>query len=397
MKGVKKEKWIGSINKPVPEMKNKIVLVSGCYDLIHGGHIAFFKSAAAYGRVYVSIGRDNNLLLLKGKKPYFTENERLYIVKSIKYVEDAFLASGTGMLDFEPDMKRLKPDIFIVNQDGHTIDKERLCKDLGVEYIVLSRVPEQGLPARSSSDTKKELRFPYRLCLAGGWIDQPWVSKIHSGSVVVAQIWPTMEFNDRSGLATSSRNVAIKLWGDRYPDGNPQENARLLFGAENPPGKKYISGSQDHIGLMLPGINRLYYTGDYWPEKIESTTDEDICDWLSDILHLVPLEPRPQGYDPLKIMHLERPFIKELGEAGDRCWEAILKKDICGLGKSMTDTFLAWKKILPLTVPEWVMKEMESKYFNNFAGAITSGSGGGYMIVVSEKPVEEAIKIRVRC
>jgi len=377
-------------------MKNKKVFVSGCYDLIHGGHVAFFKTAAAYGDLYVSIGRDENLLFLKGKKPVFSEDERLYIVKSIKHVHDAFLASGMGMLDFEPDLKRIKPDIFVVNHDGHTPDKERLCKILGIEYVILERIPEPGLPSRSSSGTKKEMRFPYRLCLAGGWIDQPWVSKIHPGSVVVAQIWPTMDFNDRSGLATSSRNVGIKLWGDRYPDGNAEENALLLFGAENPPGKKYISGSQDHIGLLCPGINRLYYNGSYWPERIDSTTDIDLCTWLSDVLHLVPLEPRPEGYDPLKEMHLEKRLIKELGEAGDLCWESILKKDIKGLGKGLTNTFLSWKKILPLTVPDKVMHEMETKYLQYYPGAITSGSGGGYVIVVSEKNVEGAIKIKVR-
>jgi cytidyltransferase-like protein len=377
-------------------MKRKKVFVSGCYDLIHGGHVAFFKTASAYGDLYVSIGRDENLLLLKGKKPVFSEEERLYIVKSVRYVHNAFLASGMGMLDFEPDLKRIKPDIFIVNHDGSTPDKEKLCKELGIEYIVLERIPEPGLPERSSSGTKKDLRFPYRLCLAGGWIDQPWVSEIHPGSVVVAQIWPSQDFNDRSGLATSSRKVAIKLWGNRYPDGDHEQNAKLLFGAENPPGKKYISGSQDHIGLLFPGVSRLFYNGDYWPEYTESTTENDICDWLSDVLHLVPLEPRPDGYDPLKIMHLEKHLIKELGEAGNNCWESILRKDIAGLGKALTGTFLSWKKILPLTVPDWVMHEMESKYFPDYPGAITSGSGGGYVIVASEKPIEGAIKIRVR-
>jgi len=377
-------------------MKNKKVFVSGCYDLIHGGHVAFFKTAAAYGDLYVSIGRDENLLFLKGKKPVFSEDERLYIVKSIRFVHDAFLASGMGMLDFEPDLKKIKPDIFVVNRDGHTPDKERLCKTLGIEYVILERIPEPGLPARSSSGTKKEMRFPYRLCLAGGWIDQPWVSEINPGSVVVAQIWPTMDFNDRSGLATSSRNVGIKLWGDRYPDGDAVENALLLFGAENPPGKKYISGSQDHIGLLCPGINRLYYNGSYWPERIDSTTDIDLCNWLSDVLYLVPLEPRPEGYDPLKEMHLEKKPIKELGEAGDLCWESILKKDIKGLGKGLTDTFLSWKKILPLTVPDRVMHEMETKYLPYYPGAITSGSGGGYIIVASEKEIKGAIKIKVR-
>jgi len=375
---------------------NKKVFVSGCYDLLHGGHIAFFKTAAAYGDLYVSLGSDKNLLLLKGKKPVFSEEERLYIVRSVRYVHDAFLASGMGMLDFEPDLIRIKPDIFIVNHDGHTPDKEKLCKKLEIEYVILERIPEPGLPARSSSATKKEMRFPFRLCLAGGWVDQPWISEIHPGSVVVCQIWPTLEFNDRSGLATSSRNVGIKLWGDRYPDGDYQENAKLLFGAENPPGKKYISGSQDHIGLLYPGINRLYYNGGFWPERVDSATDKDLCDWLSRVLHLVPLEPRPDGYDPLKEMHLEKHLIKVLGEAGNLCWESILKKDVNGLGKGLTDTFLSWRNILPLTVPDWVKDEMETKYFPNYPGAITSGSGGGYIIVASEKEIEGAIKIKVR-
>lgn len=377
-------------------MNRKKVLVSGCYDLLHGGHIAFFKTASSYGNLYVSVGRDENLLLLKGKKPIFSEEERLYVVKSIKYVYDAFLASGTGMLDFEPDLIRLKPDIFIVNHEGHTIDKETLCKKMGVEYIVLERIPEPGLPARSSSGTKRDMRFPYRLCLAGGWIDQPWVSEIYPGSVVVAQIWPTMDFNNRSGLATSSRDFGIKIWGDRYPDGNPLENAKILFGAENPPGTKYVAGSQDHLGLLLPGVNRLHYNGGYWPDYIDSSVDKDICDWLTHVIHLVPLKPRPDGYDPLKEMHLEKHFIRDLGDAGDRCWESILKKDISGLGKALSDTLISWKKILPLTVPDDIMKEMETIYFSEYPGAITSGCGGGYIIVASENEVSGEVRIKVR-
>jgi len=377
-------------------MKSKKVLVSGCYDLIHGGHVAFFKTAASYGSLLVSLGRDKNLFKLKGKRPVFSEEERLYIVRSIRYVDDAFLASGDGILDFEPDLRKIKPDIFLVNSDGHTFEKEKLCKELGIEYIVLERIPEPGLPARSSSATKREMRFPYRLCLAGGWIDQPWVSKVSPGSVVVAQLWPTLDFDNRSGLATSSREVGIKLWGNRYPEGDPVENAKLLFGAENPPGKEYISGSQDHLGLLLPGINRLWYEGGYWPEKIDSTSDKGTCEWLSEVLWMVKLNPRPAGYDPLKEMHLEKNFVKELGDAGTLCWEGVKNKDIRSLGRGMTETYLAWKKILPMTVPDDILKEMETKYFPFYPGAITSGSGGGYVIIASEKEIEGAIKIKIR-
>lgn len=377
-------------------MKEKTVMVSGSFDLLHGGHIAFFKTAATYGRLYVVVGQDPNLLELKGKAPYFTQEERKYIVGSVKYVKEAMIAAGRGMLDFEPDMRRLKPDIFVVNVDGDTPEKRRLCRDLGVEYVVLERIPEPGLPARSSSASKREMRFPYRVCIAGGWMDQPWVSEIHPGSVVVAQIWPTLDFNDRSGMATSSRKVAQELWNGKIPEGDPIRNAQLLFGAENPPGTKYVSGSQDQIGLMVPGIKRLYYNGSYWPTRIESCIDKGICDWLSQVLYLIPLDPRPEGYDPLQVKHLEKSFVKELGESGDQCWESILKMDVRGLGKAMTRSFLAWRKMLPFTVPDGVMREMETRYLPNYPGAITSGSGGGYAMVASERDISGAIRIKVK-
>lgn len=377
-------------------MKEKTVMVSGCYDLLHGGHIAFFKTAAAYGKLYVAIGQDKNILQLKGKSPYFSEKERLYIVGSVRYVHEAFISSGTGMLDFEPDMLRIKPDMFIVNEDGHTEDKKLLCEKHGVEYVVLKRIPETGLPARSSSASKREMQFPYRLCIAGGWMDQPWVSEVYPGSVVVAQIWPTMEFNDRSGMATSSRKVALELWNGKIPDGDPERNARLLFGAENPPGSKYISGSQDHLGLLLPGVNRLNYNGSYWPSEVQKCAEPGICEWLSDVLNLFPLEPRPNGYDPINVKNLKLSYVRDLGSSGDECWNSILKKDVDGLGKAMTKSFLTWKKMLPNTVPDSVMDEMQSRYLNNFAGAITSGSGGGYVVVASEKPLKDAIKIKVK-
>ncbi len=95
-------------------------------------------------------------------------------------------------------------------------------------------------------------------------------------------------------------------------------------------------------------------------------------------------------------MHLEKHFIRDLGEAGDRCWESILKKDISGLGKALSDTLISWKKILPLTVPDDIMKEMEAVYFSEYPGAITSGCGGGYIIVASENEVPGEVRIKVR-
>jgi cytidyltransferase-like protein len=377
-------------------MSEKIVMVSGCFDLLHAGHVAFFKTAAQYGKLHVYVGQDKNLQLLKGKAPYFSQEERKYMVGAVKYVEEAHIASGSGMLDFEPDMKILKPDIFVVNTDGFTPDKKRLCEENGVELVVLERIPEEGLPARSSSASKLDLKFPYRVCIAGGWMDQPWVSAIHPGSVVVAQIMPSLDFNDRSGMATSSRRVGIELWGGNLPAGDPVRNAQLLFGAENPPGSQYISGSQDHIGLLVPGISRLDYAGKFWPDHIENTTDNDTCEWLSEVLHFAPLQPRPEGYNPLLKKDLNPSIVKKLGESGQNCYEAILKKDTKLLGESMKESFIAWSEMLPNTVPAWVMDEVQSNYFSKYPGAITSGSGGGYVVFPSDKPVEGAIKIKIR-
>jgi cytidyltransferase-like protein len=377
-------------------MSRKKVMVSGCYDLLHAGHIAFFKTAARFGELHVFVGQDENIRSLKGKAPYFSQEERKYMVGAVRYVEKAYVASGSGMLDFEPDMKVLKPDVFVVNTDGYTPGKKRLCEENGVELVVLERIPEEGLPARSSSSSKNDLRFPYRVCLAGGWMDQPWVSEVHPGSVVVAQVWPDIEFNDRSGMATSSRNVAIELWGNQIPGGDPVRNARLLFGAENPPGSEYISGSQDQIGLLVPGISRLDYNGSFWPANIETISDPGICEWLSKVLHFEPLQPRPDGYNPLLIKNLDPHLVKRLGDSGVSCFEAIMKKDVQQLGEAMKETFLVWREMLPCTVPDRVMEEMEKHYFPRYSGAITSGSGGGYVVFPDEEEVEGTLKIRVK-
>ena len=122
-------------------MSNKKVLVSGCYDLLHSGHIAFFKEAAGYGDLYVSVGSDENIQLLKDHGPHFSEQERVYMINAVKYVKEAFVATGSGMLDYEPEMARVKPDYFVVNHDGFEKQKQELCDKYGVELVLLERIP----------------------------------------------------------------------------------------------------------------------------------------------------------------------------------------------------------------------------------------------------------------
>ena len=69
----------------------KKVFVSGCYDMLHSGHVAFFKEAASYGDLYVGLGSDSTIFKLKGRKTVNGDAERLFMVKSIRYVKDAWI------------------------------------------------------------------------------------------------------------------------------------------------------------------------------------------------------------------------------------------------------------------------------------------------------------------
>lgn len=369
------------------------VLVSGCFDLLHSGHVMFLETAAGYGRLHVCVGADDNVQRLKGQRPRFNQEERLYMVRALRCVHRADLASGSGLLDFAPDMERLRPEVFVVNHDGDSPDKQALCERLGVRYVCLPRVPRPGLPARSSTTVKQSLQPPYRLCLAGGWLDQPFVSQLCPGAVIVAGIEPTRPFNLRSGLATSTRRHWERLWRhDLFPD-DPVELAKLLFGYENPPGSQYISGSQDALGLTLPGVNRLYYEGGYWPQRIDSLADASACDWLERHIRLVELFERPPGYDPLSRQNVTPEGVRRLADAAEDCWRGIRSRDLALFGRGLTRTHDAWREILPLTTSPEIDHQLD-RYV--CAGRITTGSGGGYIVLATDQDVPGSFGVRVR-
>lgn len=374
----------------------KKVFVSGCYDMLHSGHVAFFEEAATLGDLYVGIGSDKTINELKARKTINNDQERLYMVKALKSVKDAWINQGSGIIDFLEELKQLKPDIFFVNTDGHSSIKEELCKKFGIEYVVSKRVPHGNLPIRSTTALREECRIPYRIDLAGGWLDQPNVSELYAGSVLTICIEPDYEFNDRSGMSTSSRKKAIELWQVDIPAGNKEKLAKTLFCFENPPGTKYVSGSQDALGVTMPGLNRFQYNGNFWPSEIETISDNDILDWIEQRLWLVPLYPRHDDYDVLSNTNITSENVKKLSEAASLCWVAINNKDSKGFGEALTRSFNAQIAMYPNMVSDDIL-EILDKYKNLVDGWKISGAGGGgYLIFVSDKPVNNAIQIRIR-
>jgi cytidyltransferase-like protein len=141
---------------PMPSASGKKkVVATGCYDWFHSGHVRFTEEASAYGDLYICLGSDANVALLKGPgHPLLTQEERRYVVGSIKYVKQALITTGSGWVDADPEIRRLKPDIYVVNEDGDKGGKREYCQELGLEYLVLKRTPAPGLPKRSSTDLR---------------------------------------------------------------------------------------------------------------------------------------------------------------------------------------------------------------------------------------------------
>jgi len=248
--------------------------------------------------------------------------------------------------------------------------------------------------------------IPYRMAFAGGWIDQPFVSQHNPdppGSMVVVATEPTFWYMERAGIATGTRKIAIQMWNGALPDRDPAELVKELYEEENRD-KDEPSGSQDMIGLIYPGVNRLDFdfekNGGVFPSHIESNNDPDIARWLEGIIYMVPIAPRPDGYNPLGVKNLDPSWIHRLGQTGKDCYDAILAMDARALGASMNDCMECWETILPHTVRHetvttdlvGILKHYQSKY----PGAMYSGCGGGYLYVVSEQPVPGGFQVDVR-
>ncbi len=365
--------------------------------MLHSGHVAFFEEAATHGDLYVGIGSDRTINELKGRRTVNGERERLFMIRSLRVVKDAWINQGSGLLDFEEELRGLKPDIFFVNEDGYTPDKKRLCDELGIELVVSRRVPVNGLPPRSTTALRSECRIPYRLDLAGGWLDQPYVSKFWPGAVLTISIEPDLEFNDRSGMSSSTRKKAVELWHTDIPEGDPHLLARTLFCLENPPGTTYVSGSQDAIGIVFPGLNRLDYApGEYWPEKITPVHDPEVLDFIENHLWFITLPPRDGAFNVLERTNISADGARALAEAADGVWDALLAKDITAFGKSYLASFEAQVAMFPLMKSRVVSETIEHYRDKALGWKLAGAGGGGYLALVSEKPVENAIRIRIR-
>nr|MBQ5604530.1 adenylyltransferase/cytidyltransferase family protein [Bacteroidales bacterium] len=386
----------------------KKVFVSGCYDLLHSGHVEFFKQASQYGDLYVGIGSDATYLEYKHRKPMFPQEERLFMVRNIKAVKEAYINEGSGVIDFIPTLDLVQPDIFVVNAEGGSETKRKLCEERGIEYIELQRTPHEGLQARSSSSLKAAMQqddhkaddskgIPTRLDLAGTWIDQPYVSMHHPGWAITISLEPTFEVRDRCGLSTSTRSMIQKIWPMKLPKMDPEMLARLVFCFENNPERTdgHISGAQDAIGICVPGLCRHYYNNNFWPAKIESTNDEMTLRFLEEHLVMLPMEPRKPGCSVVEEKDITPAKVKALADAADACWNAIIAHDLPAFAAAYRASFEAQVAMFPgMIKPTYIgHPEQDNSYVATtiahysampdvLAWKMPGAGGGGYLALV---------------
>ncbi|MBQ4082793.1 MAG: adenylyltransferase/cytidyltransferase family protein [Bacteroidaceae bacterium] len=396
-------------------MANKKVFVSGCYDLLHSGHVEFFQQASQFGDLYVGIGSDATYQEYKHRKPMFPQEERLFMVKNIKAVKEAYINEGSGVIDFIPTLDLVKPDIFIVNAEGGSAEKRQLCEERGIQYIELERTPHAGLEARSSSSLKAALStqqeetnqksetinqgagIPTRLDLAGTWIDQPYVSQYHPGWAITISLEPTFDVRDRCGLSTSTRKMIQKIWPVKLPKMDPEMLARLVFCFENNPEREdgHISGAQDSIGICVPGLCRHYYDNNFWPKKVENTNDEMTLRFLEEHLVMIPMEPRKPGCSVVEDKDITPEKVRALAEAAEACWTAILKKDLSAFAAAYKASFEAQTAMFPgMVTPTYIgHPEEDNSYIREaiarysamddvLAWKMPGAGGGGYLALV---------------
>ena len=372
--------------------------VSGTFDLLHSGHVAFLTEAASHGELYVSVGNDECVFRLKGRYPVNSQDERKYLIDSLRCVKECRISRGTGLLDFVGrELRDIRPDVFVVNEDGAHESKAQLCRDLGIEYLVLRRLPHGGLPARSTTALRDECTIPFRIDLAGGWLDQPFVSCHHPGAVLTISLEPTHAFNNRSGMATSTRNKAIELWRTALPQGNKEQVAKLLFSYENPPGTKEVAGSQDAIGIVYPGPQ---------PARVQRG--------LLALRHrvgrgrgsagLARAAPAPgasraeggriqrAGRDARDRRRRPRTWPPRPTTAGRPSWPWTS----AAFGRAFTASFDAQVAMFPNMASQAIYDQIDAYRDLAHGWKLSGAGGGGYLILVADGFVPDAIQVRIR-
>ena len=363
---------------------------------MHSGHIRFLEEASQYGRVIVSLGSDENSFLSKGKTPVCSENERKYMLESVRFVDQVHISNEIGPFSFKGHLDSFQPDRFIINTDGDSDEKRQICERRGIAYTVLERLPLGGFVPRSSSNMRDIDLIPHRLDLAGGFFDQKKINSIYPGSAVIANI-ETLNLVDRAGMSSSTRRVIKELYGNQLPkDKSEQDLANIILAYENFD-QEYISGATDAYGLVFSSVCRFKFRDGYRPYAIEKTRDNKVLEWLEQHLFLKLTHPRPAGYQVFAGTETyPAGKLREYAETSNRTWGAIQNKSLPDLIDCVNTTRKLQQQLIPGYISETVAPELDRIQAGGMGCKLMGAGGAGYVLVVSNEQPADSKKIVIR-
>jgi len=179
------------------------VFVSGCYDILHAGHVQFFREARALGdHLTVCFASNDVLWLHKQRRSSLPDEHKAALIAAIDTVDEVVIGRGLDEgLDFKEHFLALRPDILAVTDDDkYGPLKRALCAEIGARYVVMPKTPPQ-FPPISTTQIVKFIRAPevapLRVDFGGGWLDVPRFSR-EGAFIVNCAISPTVSLREWS-------------------------------------------------------------------------------------------------------------------------------------------------------------------------------------------------------
>ncbi len=405
------EKDLKKVRKNHPG--KRIAFCTGCYDILQSGHAVFFSQCKELADILVvGIGRDSVISTLKGPgRPINPENNRLYLVAAMSDVDYTVLNGITvqpGKIDFADVLEKLRPDIFVLNDDDSGIAaKQELCKKLGVEIRFVQRIVPEELEPTSTTRIIDKINFsfkaPLRIDFAGGWTDVPYIMNGEKGYVSNVAIRPLIEFKGGnfnfsgyprgSGLSTSTAAKLLEMISSKNYNAESKSLPTIaedLFNLENKE-LHWAIGRQDQYSIVYGGFNCFEFGTDYARPINNKIPVEILEDFRRNLLLLhTGVSRNAQGAVEQVYQNHKTPAgrqaIDNISSCGKLFYEAMLKRDFPRCAAIMEENFMAQKLLASNTSNDYI-DEMYSFARKNGAlgGKICGAGGGGAFIFYSEK------------
>lgn len=344
----------------------KKIFVSGCYDIIHAGHVEFFKQAKSLGDyLIVSFASDEVLLKYKGRKSALPEEHKKYILENLSPVDEVVMGENIEdpIFDFKDQFLRTKPNILVsTDDDKYAKEKKEFCRIQGAKYV---RIPKTlGFKKISTTEIRNKILVPIeinvRVDFAGGWLDVPKFSR--KGAHIVN--------------CTIASKVSLHKWQFEKGSGLGGSAAHAILNGKNP----ILSEIGLGVGWQDPAV--ILETG--------------LCVWRSGELPVLEMKVTPDflnkkmalfwtgkhHFTPGKVNKL-RDYNK-IEKAGTLAYEGVIKKDIKKICEAVNKSYEVQLEEGMKKIPSY--GELAKKY--------CGGGHGGYALYIfdSEKNRKKFLK-----